>query len=126
MPLRIISVAWAPPRSSYFSNYEVFIAEIRMNKQSQLIKLVYEFLPYQRRLSEYGAESAKVRKLRVIRDPRCDESLMQIEWSEADNARVSSDPASAARAAQAADQKNKLPCYRTTADDFRRAISGSK
>jgi hypothetical protein len=41
--------------SSYFSNYEVFIAEQRVTRhQSRLIKLVYEFLSYQARLSDYG------------------------------------------------------------------------
>jgi hypothetical protein len=120
--LRLISVAWSPPRSSYFSNYEVFIAEKWTNKQPQLIKLVYVFLPYQRRLSEYGSD-ARVRKLRVTRDRSCDESLMQMEWPD------DKSPAGANRSsngADPADRNNKLPCYRTTADDYRRAITGNR
>jgi hypothetical protein len=115
--LRVIVSAFAPPRSSYFSNYEVFIAQKWLNKETpQLIKLVYVFLPYQRRLSEYGADSWKVRKLRVTRDPSCDESLMQLEWPEGENGPSSKPP----------DRDNPLPCYRTTADDYRRAVSGSR
>src|SRR5947209_13340278 len=52
MAIRLIGLALALPSSSYFSNYEVFIAERRISKvASQLIKLVYVSLPYQRRLS---------------------------------------------------------------------------
>ena len=55
MPLRLIAPVLALPGSTYFSNYEVFIAERRIGKgQSQFIKLVYTSLPYQRRLAEYG------------------------------------------------------------------------
>src|SRR5438034_4259275 len=50
MAIRLIGLALALPSSSYFSNYEVFIAERRISKvASQLIKLVYVSLPYQRR-----------------------------------------------------------------------------
>ena len=121
--LRVIVSAWAPPRSSYFANYEVFIAQKWLNKETpQLIKLVYVFLPYQRRLSEYGADGWKVRKLRVVRDPSCDESLMQIEWPEgADASAKSKQPGAVAE--KPPDRDRPLPCYRTTADDYRRAIS---
>lgn len=115
--VKVISLAWAPPKSSYFSNFEVFIAEKWLSKnQTEVIKLVYVFLPYQRRLSEYGAENPKVRKLRVTRDPSCDESLMQISWPEGGepNRNDSMTPE---------DRKNLLPCYRTTADDYRQAVS---
>ncbi len=72
--LRVISLTWAPPRSSYFSNFEVFIAEKWLNKkESEFIKLVYEFLPYQQRLSEYDSHDLTVLKLRVTRDATCDE-----------------------------------------------------
>ena len=75
MAIRLIGLALALPSSSYFSNYEVFIAERRISKvASQLIKLVYVSLPYQRRLSEYGLSNSRVYKLRVSRDRTCDES----------------------------------------------------
>jgi hypothetical protein len=123
MPLRVIGMAMALPTSSFFSNYEVYIAERRLRKDvTQLIKLVYVSLPYQRRLSEYGVDNSKIFKLLVSRDRSCDESLMQMTWPEtdphpdtqnaADNPALSSD-----------DRKSMLPCYRTTADDYRKALS---
>ena len=75
----------ALPGSSYFSNYEVFIAERKVGKdQPLLIKLVYVSLPYQQRLSEYAAKGSTVNKLRITRDQSCDESLMQMTWPETD------------------------------------------
>jgi len=122
--LRVIGLAWAPPRSSYFSNFEVFIAEKWPKKEgSQLIKLVYVFLPYQTRLSEYGFDDSKVRKLRVTRDPTCDESLLQMTWPEGDNGPAASHRSDDVLASTSPDRSNMLPCYRTTADDYRRAVS---
>ena len=111
VPLRVIQLALALPMSAYFSNYEAFIAERSVNRNTtQLIKLVYIFLPYQRRLTEFGVKPAKTFNLRVTRDPSCDESLLSMTWPEGE------------RGQPAAEQsKDKLPCYRTTADDYRKA-----
>src|SRR6266699_2780689 len=66
MAIRLIGLALALPSSSYFSNYEVFIAERRISKvASQLIKLVYVSLPYQRRLSESVLSTSRMYKLCV-------------------------------------------------------------
>jgi hypothetical protein len=123
MPLRLIGMAIALPTSSYFSNYEVFIAERRISKGlAQFIKLVYVSLPYQRRLSEYGVDNTKVVKLLVSRDRTCDESLLQMTWPENDphpDAHNSADSPALSRE----DRNSMLPCYRTTADDYRKAIS---
>ena len=122
--LRVISLTWAPSRSSYFSSFEVFIAEKWLNnKESEFIKLVYEFLPYQQRLSEYGSNELKVHRLRVTRDSTCDESLMQMAWPEGENGPPASHHSGDALASTAPDRNNALPCYRTTADDYRRAVS---
>jgi hypothetical protein len=111
LQLRLVALASATPGSSYFSNYEVFIAERRISKdESQLIKLVYVSLPYQRRLSEYAVDNSRVYKLRVTRDQTCDESLLQMTWLDSD-------------AHSPGDRNSMLPCYRTTADDYRRAVS---
>jgi hypothetical protein len=116
LPLRVIGLALKLPSTSYFSNYEVFFAERRVAKgQSELIKLVYVFLPYQRRLTEYGLGDSRVFKLRVTRDPSCDESLLQMTWPEAEQSQKKPDESNP-------DSNNKLPCYRTTADDYKRAI----
>jgi hypothetical protein len=122
--LRVISLVWAPPRSSYFSNFEVFIAEKWLNKEeTQFIKLVYVFLPYQRPLSEYSLDALKIRRLRVTRDSTCDEGLMEMMWPEGENGPTASQPSGEPLASSSTDRKDALPCYRTTADDYRRAVS---
>jgi hypothetical protein len=123
MPLRLIGLAMALPSSSYFSNYEVYIAERRLRKNlTELVKLVYVYLPYQRRLSEYGVDNSKVYKLLVSRDRTCDESLMQMTWPENDP-HPDVQNAADSPALSAEDKKSMLPCYRTTADDYRKAMS---
>src|SRR6184192_4190045 len=123
MAIRLIGLALALPSSSYFSNYEVFIAERRISKvASQLIKLVYVSLPYQRRLSEYGLSNSRVYKLRVIRDRTCDESLLQMTWPETDP-HPGSQSSTDSPGLSPNDRNGMLPCYRTTADDYRRALS---
>jgi hypothetical protein len=122
MPLRLIGLAMALPNSTYFSNYEVYIAERRLRKNlTELVKLVYVYLPYQRRLSDYGVDNSKVYKLLVSRDRSCDESLMQMTWPEGDPHPDLQNPGDAP-GLSASDKKGMLPCYRTTADDYRRAI----
>src|SRR6059058_5054532 len=123
MAIRLIGLALALPSSSYFSNYEVFIAERRISKvASQLIKLVYVSLPYQRRLSEYGLNNSRVYKLRVSRDRTCDESLLQMTWPETDP-HPGSQSSTDSPGLSPNDRNGILPCYRTTADDYRRALS---
>jgi hypothetical protein len=123
MPLRLIGLAMALPNSSYFSNYEVYIAERKLRKNlTELVKLVYVYLPYQRRLSDYGVDNSKVYRLLVSRDRSCDESLMQMTWPEADP-HPDMHNAADSPGLSAADKKSMLPCYRTTADDYRKAIS---
>ena len=123
MAIRLIGLALALPSSSYFSNYEVFIAERRISKiASQLIKLVYVSLPYQRRLSEYGLSNPRVYKLRVSRDRTCDESLLQMTWPETDP-HPGSQSSTDSPGLSPNDRNGMLPCYRTTADDYRRALS---
>lgn len=119
VPVRVLGLALALPASSYFSNYEVFIAERDFSRnERQLIKLVYESRPTQRRLSDYGVDVASTYKLRVKRDPACDETISQItggNYSELQNSNPD--------ALQAADKEAMLPCYRTTADDYQKALA---
>src|SRR5438128_3006162 len=123
MAIRLIGLALALPSSSYFSNYEVFIAERRISTvASQLIKLVYVSLPYQRRLSEYGLSNSRVYKLRVSRDRTCDESLLQMTWPETDP-HPGSQSSTDSPGLSPNDRNGMLPCYRTTADDYRKALS---
>jgi hypothetical protein len=118
LPVRVLGLALALPTTSYFSNYEVFIAEREFAKnETQLIKLVYESRPTQRRLSEYGVNVSTIYKLRVKRDPTCDETAMQITGARYSELQSSS-PDGAVRSA---DKDSVLPCYRTTADDYQKA-----
>jgi hypothetical protein len=127
LPVNLIGLVLALPGTSYFSNYEVFVARRRLGKDgSLLIKLVYEFLPYQRRLSEYDLKNAKVFKLTVVRDTTCDETLAQMLHPQIDEShpgkQYSIDPA----VLGPNDPNSLLACYRTTADDFRKAVSRAK
>lgn len=121
LALRLVGLVLALPKSSYFSNYEVFIAERRGAKgQSEFIKLVYEFLPYQRALSQYAQNNTRIFKLRVTRDASCDETLMQMTWPEADpHPQNSTD----SPGLSPNDRNSMLPCYRTTADDYGKALA---
>lgn len=112
------------PSSSYFSNSEIFIAEAHVNQhQSGLIKLVYDFLPYQPRLSDYGPNYPVVYKLHVTRDPSCDEPLMRLTSSMTTSEttpinRLQLDRKYSDR------RQSTLACFRTTADEYRRATRG--
>jgi L-methionine (R)-S-oxide reductase len=120
LPLRLIGLALALPSSSYFSNYEVFIAERRIAKdESQLIKLVYESRPYQRRMSEYGVNDSKLYKVRVKRDATCDETALQVVGNHYSEMRTSAGHP----ALNSIDGNSILPCYRTTVDEYRKALS---
>ena len=106
--------------SSFFSDYEVFIARRQFGNSHETVKLVYTFLPYQKRLSEIYDH--RVHKFRVVRVPDCDESLMDMMMPE-----DSQPPAEAWGSPEhnpaTRNRKNLLvPCYTTTADDYLRAI----
>jgi hypothetical protein len=128
VPLRIISVPGASSRTSFFSNYEVVLAERSINPdQKELIKLVYVSLPYQKKLSEYDWSTTRIYKLRATADPQCDESLMQMMWPEGGDQPDQQAQAEANQlAAEVGDKNTKLHCYRTTADAFQRAMSHSQ
>ena len=129
LPLGLIGVVFAAPGTSFFSNFEVFVAKRRVaNDQMQLIKLVYEFLPYQRRLSEYdlGNLPPRVVKLRVKPDPSCDESLGQMIQSHTDPGTSAMEPPKLPEALRSQNLNALLHCYRITADDFQKAMSGAR
>jgi hypothetical protein len=121
-----IGLVMALPGTSFFSNFEVFVAKRRVAKNDmQLIKLVYEFLHYQRRLSEYDLDNVPPRiiKLRVTPDPSCDESLGQMLQSHPDATRPAGEFPKLPAELRSVDPNKVLPCYRTTADDFQKAMS---
>jgi hypothetical protein len=128
LPLNSLGLVFAAPGTSYFSNFEVFVAKGGVGKdQMHLIKLVYEFLPYQRRLSEYDFNKmpGKVIKLHVTPDPSCKESLGHIMQPYSDPTRAVTGYPKLPAALRDFDLNLVLPCYRTTADDFQKAMSAS-
>jgi hypothetical protein len=126
LPLRLIGAVLALPNSSYFSNYEVYIAEMRLRGKAELIKLVYVSLPYQKRLSEYGMNTSKIYRLRVTRDKRCDETLLQMTWPEVEGSHSDAAHATDAPAMGPKEGNSRLPCYRTTADDYLKAVTDGR
>src|SRR6266849_6838998 len=129
LPLGLLGVVFVAPGTSFFSNFEVFVAKRRVCKDElQLIKLVYEFLPYQRRLSEYDLSnsSPRVIKLRVTPDPSCNESLGKMIQSDTDPIRPATEYSKLPAALRSFDLNAVLPCYRTTAGDFQKAMSQAR
>lgn len=128
VPLRFIAVPGGSSKTSFFSNFEVVIAERTISAhRTEYIKLVYISLPYQKRLSEYNWNTTRIYKLRATADPRCDESLMQMMLPEGGEQPDADVQAEANRlAAEVGDKNTKLHCYQTTADDFQRAMSHSR
>lgn len=125
--VRLIALSLAFPRSSFFATREVFIAEKQLEGDEwRLVKLVYEFLPYQPRLSDYGLDYSVLHELRAVRDPRCDESLRQMgtpqnvpAWPQPDQ---SWKYASEAPSLNPRRHKSNLPCYETTAEDYSKSV----
>ena len=122
--VRLVALAVAYPRTSYFANDEVFVAEQELaNDESRFIKLVYDFLPYQAPLSSYGLNYSLVHRVNAIRDATCDETLWQMRsWR---SQRSQTEPAEAnwkyALECPIVDldrRQARLRCYRTTSDDY--------
>jgi len=126
--IRLIALAIAYPRTSFFANDEVFIAEQELAKEeSRFIKLVYDFLPYQSPLSTYGLNYSLVHRVNAIRDTTCDESLWEMRTALEQRRRADRTQPGWKYAAQTpiADldrRQAKLRCYRTTSDDYEKVF----
>lgn len=126
--VRLIALAVAYPRSSFFANDEVFVAEQELaNQESRFIKLVYDFLPYQSPLSSYGLNYSVVHVVRAMRDTTCDESLWQMRSLQRRQRRSIADNAQwrYAQYSPIADldfRQAHLRCYRTTSDDYEKSL----
>ena len=125
--VRLIALAVAYPKSSFFSNDEVFVAEQEMAKEeSRFIKLVYDFLPYQAPLSS-SMDYSLVYTFHAVRDSSCDESLWEMR---ALQRHERTPPGSSSEWKYAAyspigdlDRRQaRLRCYRTTSDDYDKAM----
>jgi hypothetical protein len=119
MKVRLVAVALALPRSSFFSNVEVLVAEKEIgHEEFSLIKLVFTYLPYQPRISESGFDYSVVHEVSAWRNPDCDETVADL------TARSGPDrhePMTYSRNVPREDLDLRhipLPCYETRADDY--------
>src|SRR5579859_5649351 len=123
--VRLIALAVAYPRSSFFANDEVFVAEQELaREESRFIKLVYDFLPYQPPLSSTGLDYSVVYHFHAVRDTTCDENLWQMRSLQRRERRPDSAQGRYAHDTPIADldfRQARLRCYRATSDDFERA-----
>ena len=125
--VRLIALAVEYPRSSFFANDEVFVAEQELSKEeSRFIKLVYDFLPYQSPLSESGLNYSLLHKVNAVRDITCDENLWEMRNLMQQRRQAQQQGSSWKYAAESpiADldrRQARLRCYRTTSDDYERA-----
>lgn len=125
--VRLIALAVAYPRSSYFANDEVFVAEQELARdESRFVKLVYDYLPYQPPLSSYGLNYSLVHHFRAVRDTSCDENLWQMRWLYEQHSENGSPNAEWKYSAQSPisdlDRRQaRLRCYRATSDDYEKA-----
>ncbi len=129
VPLAALGLVFAAPGTSFFSNFEVFVAKRKMGKDKLvLMKLVYEFLPYQRRLSEYHLDDLppRVIKLKVTPDPSCNETLGHMIEPHPNANSAAAESLKLPEELQSADMNAVLPCYRTTADDFQKAMARAR
>jgi len=118
MHVRLVALAMAGPRSSFFTTREEFIAEKEIGREEwSLIKLVYTFLPYQPRLSESGLDYSVVHEFSARRDKDCDETLAQMSRG-ADQAEVNLKYSAESPPKDVERRRTALPCYETTADDY--------
>jgi hypothetical protein len=123
MRVRLVAVALADPRSSFFSSHEVFVAETEIGHEEwSLIKLVYTFLPYQPRLSDSGLDYSVVHEFSAWRESDCDETLAQLTARDWPNRHY--EPLIYARDAPRLDLDRRripLPCFETNTDDYRKS-----
>ena len=117
--VRLVAVALALPRSSFFSNLEVLVAEKEIgHEEFSLIKLVFTYLPYQPRLSEAGFDYSLVHEVSAWRNPDCDETVAQLTTRSLPDRH---EPMTYSRNAPRDDldlRRIALPCYETKADDY--------
>ena len=126
--VRLIALAVMYPRSSFFANDEVFVAEQELgNEESRFIKLVYDFLPYQSPLSSSGLDYSLVHVVRAVRDTTCDESLweMRLLQRQGRHSEATNMDWRYAQYSPIADldfRQARLRCYRTTSDDYEKTL----
>jgi hypothetical protein len=113
--VHLVALAIAYPKSSFFSSQEVFVAEQELEKdETRLIKLVYNYLPYQPPLSEYGLEYSIAHEIRATRDADCDERLDEMGRRGYMGFKYSYDSPEL----DLGRRRSRLRCYQTSAEDY--------
>ena len=121
--VRLVAMAASYPRSSTYSNQEVFVAAQEIGPgELRLVKLVYEFLPYQPRLSESGLDYAMVHEVRAVRDPHCDETLAAMLGAANDRRQLDWEYSTDSPGINFSRRRNPLPCYQTSAQDYGKPV----
>jgi hypothetical protein len=119
MRMRLVAVAMAEKRSSYFSNHEVLLAETEIGDEEwSLIKLVFTYLPYQPSLSEAGFDYSMVHEVAVWRNTDCDDTVAQLQERIVPG---HDKPLIYARNVPRVDLDRRripVPCYEAKADDY--------
>jgi len=117
--VRLVAVALDLPRSSFFSNLEVLVAEKEIGREEfSLIKLVFNYLPYQPRLSQSGFDYSVVHEVSAWRNADCDETVAQLTARSLPDRH---EPMIYSRNVPREDldlRRIPLPCYVTKADDY--------
>jgi hypothetical protein len=117
--VRLVAVALSLPRTSFFSNLEVLVAEKEIGEEEfSFIKLVFTYLPYQPRLSESGFDYSVVHEVSAWRNPDCDQTVEQLTTR---SMPARHEPMIYSRNAPRQDldlRQIPLPCYETRADDY--------
>jgi hypothetical protein len=122
--VRLIALEIAYPRTSFFANDEVFVAEQELAKnESRFVKLIYDFLPYQSPLSSFGLSYSLVHHVQAVRDANCDENLWEVRELQHESG------AAATQFKYAPDspigdlnrRQAHLRCYRVTSEDYEKA-----
>lgn len=122
MRVRLVAVALALPRSSVFSSDEVFVAETEISHEEwSLIKLVFNFLPYQPGLTDTAFDYSVVHELSAWRNPDCDETVAQLT---ARSLPKRQQPLVYSKNVPREDLDRRnipLPCYEANADEYIRS-----
>jgi hypothetical protein len=121
--VRLVALEMADRRSSYFASHEVFVAAQQMSEgELRLVKLVYEFLPYQPRLSDSGMDYSTLHEIMAVRDTSCDETLAQMTGEGKGRVRLTLEYADDSPSIDSTRRRNALPCYDTSAADYAKAL----
>jgi hypothetical protein len=122
--VRLIAVEIAYPRTSFFANDEVLIAEQELARnESRFVRLIYDFLPYQNPLSSFGLSYSLVHRVQAVRDTSCDETLWQVRELQRKSGAPTTQFKYAADSpiADLERRQARLRCYRVTSDDYENA-----